>query len=164
MGMKQILKSIFWSLMSILNPAHLYIINRIPPQEEVSLTLKHVADQFDDSADFVHKIYLHGRLHVMYFSHLVNEDRLERDLLPPILNSDNPLDLLTEQSQYEHVTDSKTYVEGILSGMAAFYYEDQAFMIDVIFPTSRTVAESKRNPSLSDRTKRLPNKPIRICL
>lgn len=144
MGMKQRLKSIF-----LVTHEHsesgtsLYNQQDPNPQEEVSLTLKHVADQFDDSADFVHKIYLHGRLHVMYFSHLVNEDRLERDLLPPILNSENPLDLLTEQSQYEHVTDSKTYVEGILSGMAAFYYEDQAFMIDVIFPTSRTVAESE---------------------
>lgn len=144
MGIKQKLKSIF-----LVNHEH---ADKGPaqenqqdphPQEGATLTLQHIIDQFDHAADFVHKSYLNKRLHVLYFSHLVNEDRLERDLLPPVLTAEAPLALLTEQSQFKPVTDTKKCVEGILSGMAAIFYEENAFMIDVIFPVSRTVAESE---------------------
>ncbi|MGG4345308.1 spore germination protein [Paenibacillus lautus] len=142
--MKQKLKSIFLVSHEHSEKGQTHENQQDPnPQEEATLTLQHIKDQFDNAADFVHKTYLKDRLHVLYFSHLVNEDRLERDLLPPLLNSDTPLDLLTQQSQYEHVTDTKKCVESILDGMALFFYEDKAYLIDVIFPISRTVAESE---------------------
>ena len=53
-----------------------------PSSSGGSADTAHIIDQFDHAADFVHKSYLNERLHVLYFSHLVNEDRLERDLLP----------------------------------------------------------------------------------
>ncbi len=144
MGMKQKLKSIFLVSHEHSEDGQTHENQQDPnPQEEVRLTLQHIIDQFDNAADFVHKTYHNERLHVLYFSHLVNEDRLERDLLPPLLNSATPLEPLTQQSQYEHVTDTKKCVESILDGMALFFYEDKAYLIDVIFPISRTVAESE---------------------
>ncbi|MGG3279255.1 spore germination protein [Paenibacillus solani] len=107
------------------------------------VTLQHILDQFDDSADFIHKTYQSEHLDLLYFSHLVNEDRLERDVLPPLLNAESPVDVLSEQSKYVRVTNAKKCVEGILSGMAAIFYQEQAYLIDVIFPVSRTVAESE---------------------
>ncbi|WP_237566413.1 spore germination protein [Paenibacillus sp. EZ-K15] len=142
--MKQKLKSIFLVSHEHSEDGQTHENQQDPnPQEEVRLTLQHIIDQFDNAADFVHKTYHNERLHVLYFSHLVNEDRLERDLLPPLLNSATPLEPLTQQSQYEHVTDTKKCVESILDGMALFFYEDKAYLIDVIFPISRTVAESE---------------------
>lgn len=144
MGMKQKLKSIFLVSHEYSEEGQTHENQQDPnPQEDDRLTLQHIIDQFDHAADFVHKTYHNERLHVLYFSHLVNEDRLERDLLPPLLNSDTPLEPLTQQSQYEHVTDTKKCVESILDGMALFFYEDKAYLIDVIFPISRTVAESE---------------------
>ncbi|RAR42279.1 spore germination protein [Paenibacillus sp. MDMC362] len=144
MGMKQKLKSIFLVNHEHAEKGPVQDNQQDPhPQEGATLTLQHIIDQFDHAADFVHKSYLNKRLHVLYFSHLINEDRLERDLLPPVLTTEAPLALLTEQSQFKPVTDTKQCVEGILSGMAAIFYEENAYMIDVIFPVSRTVAESE---------------------
>lgn len=106
--MKQKLKSIFLVSHEYSEEGQTHENQQDPnPQEDDRLTLQHIIDQFDHAADFVHKTYHNERLHVLYFSHLVNEDRLERDLLPPLLNSDTPLEPLTQQSQYEHVTDTK---------------------------------------------------------
>jgi len=117
--------------------------NTLQSAEQQPLTLQHILDQFDDSADFVHNAYLGDRMHVMYFSHLVNEDRLERDCLPPLIQSENPLKHLETQSMYKPVSASKQCVEGILSGMAAIIFDHHAFLLDVIYPASRTVAESE---------------------
>ena len=83
MGMKQKLKSIFLVNYEHAEKGPVQENQQDPhPQEGAALTLQHIIDQFDHAADFVHKSYLNERLHVLYFSHLVNEDRLERDLLP----------------------------------------------------------------------------------
>ena len=82
MGMKQKLKSIFLVNYEHAEKARFKKINRTLILRRAALTLRHIIDQFDHAADFVHKSYLNERLHVLYFSHLVNEDRLERDLLP----------------------------------------------------------------------------------
>lgn len=81
--------------------------NTLQSVEQQPLTLQQILDQFDDSADFVHNAYLGDRMHVMYFSHLVNEDRLERDCLPPLIQSDNPLKHLEAQSMYKPVSAPK---------------------------------------------------------
>lgn len=145
MGIKQKLQSIF--LVSDQQASGAPTPHNHPqkeePTQEVPITLQHILDQFDDSADFVHKTYHSEHLHVLYFSHLVNEDRLDRDILPNLLNAKFPSHILMEQSQFEQVTDAKKGVEGILNGKAAFFYQEQAYLIDVILPAGRSVAESE---------------------
>ncbi|PAD76841.1 spore germination protein [Paenibacillus campinasensis] len=117
--------------------------NEDKPEQNASADLQHILDQFKRSADLIHHRYPREGLDVIYFSHMINEDKLQRDLLPPLLAAPAADIILNEQSQFQQVQNAKDCVTGILSGNAAIFYNNVAYLADVTLPASRSVEESE---------------------
>ncbi len=91
-----------------------------------------------------HRRYQDIRIDLVYFGHLVDQDKLHRDTIQPMLQArSEDIQTLLEQSQYHLTTDSKDLIKGILSGKAAVFHENESYLVDVAGPPSRSVGQSE---------------------
>lgn len=117
--------------------------DRDKPEQGEPAGLTHVLDQFNLCADLIHHCYSKEGVDVIYFSHLINEDRLERDILPLLLSSQDVGQMLEDHSQFEKARDSKKCVKGILAGKAAIFHNDDCYLSDVTMPVARSIEQSE---------------------
>lgn len=94
--------------------------------------------------DLVYRTYPQVQVDLLYFDHLVDQDKLFRDVLNPLLNvqADEMPELLS-QAQFSATADSKELVLGILSGNAAIFYKQDVYLIDMFGLKSRPVSQSE---------------------
>lgn len=114
------------------------------PENNERPSLQHTLEQFDNCADLVHRTYPKLQVDIVYFSPMMDMDKLTRDVLTPLLQAGEAgLSDVLEQSQFSKNEDSKQIVKGILSGQAAIFYGQSAYLVDVFGPESRAVTQSE---------------------
>jgi spore germination protein len=108
-------------------------------------SLNHTLAEFHDCIDLTHKIYPEVNINLVYFDHLVDHDKLYREVMNPILTlpSIGDIPMLFGQSQYSLITDTKELILGVLSGRVAIFFNDEAFLVDVYGLQSRSVSPSE---------------------
>ncbi|WP_256992748.1 spore germination protein [Paenibacillus sp. SSG-1] len=114
------------------------------PENNERPSLQHTLEQFDNCADLVHRTYPKLQVDIVYFSPMMDMDKLTRDVLTPLLQAgEDEVYGVLEQSQFSKSEDSKQIVKGILSGQAAIFYGQSAYLVDVFGPESRAVTQSE---------------------
>ena len=94
--------------------------------------------------DLTHRRFQEIDIDLVYFSHMVDQDKLHRDMIQPLLQaSHKEIQRLLEHSPFQLVTDSKELIKGILGGMVAIFKGSTSYMIDVAGPPSRSVGQSE---------------------
>lgn len=107
-------------------------------------TLTRVLHEFHDCTDLIYRSYPHLQIELVYFEHQVDQDKLFRDVMNPILNiPDNDTQALLNQSPFSAATDMKELVIGILSGRIAIFHKQDAYLANVFGFQSRPVGESE---------------------
>ncbi|WP_235941337.1 spore germination protein [Paenibacillus puerhi] len=107
-------------------------------------SLLHTLHEFDDCVDLTHRSYPETKMDLVYFSHLVDHEKLHREVIEPLLQArTEEASPLLGQSPFSSVTDAKDLITGILSGSVAIFYKNDAFLIDVFGLQARTVTESE---------------------
>lgn len=114
---------------------------------EIIPTLAHTLEEFRDCTDLTHRSYPEIDVHLVYFSHLVDNDKLTRDVLNPLVQAD--FADVVKQSQYAPIVNAKELIQGILSGKVAIFFQNHAYLVDVYGPQSRPVSESETETIIS---------------
>ncbi|WP_240547750.1 spore germination protein [Paenibacillus lignilyticus] len=119
-------------------------------QEHNLPTLAHTLHEFQDCSDLIHRSIPSLGVDILFIGNLISGDKLYRDLLNLIENTDpEQLLQLVTQSQFVPVTDSKKLVINILSGHAAFFYENMAYAVDVSGNEGRSVSQSEQETTIT---------------
>ncbi|MBO9598080.1 MAG: spore germination protein [Cohnella sp.] len=113
-------------------------------ETDLQPSLRHTIQQFQDCMDLTHRRYQEIDIDLVYFSHMVDQDKLYRDTIQPLLQTNKEERfLLLKRSQYQPATDSKDLIKGILSGKVAIFHGNSAYLVDVVGPPSRSVGQSE---------------------
>ncbi|WP_435922244.1 spore germination protein [Paenibacillus sp. DYY-L-2] len=120
------------------------------PQVTGPLTLETILEEFKDCNDLTRLSLPLLQADLVYFSHLINNDIYERDVLNPLRNikSEELGDLLKE-SQFSEPPDAKDTVNGILDGKAALFAPQGVFLIDVYGPEKRSIEQSQSESAIT---------------
>lgn len=107
-------------------------------------SLTHALVEFQDCADLTHTRYPEINIDIIYFDHLVDKDKLFREVINPfkLMELDEIPDLL-RQSQFRSVSDAKKLDHGILSGSVAIFFGNDIFLIDALGPETRPIGQSE---------------------
>jgi len=109
-----------------------------------SLTLAHTLSEFKDCIDITHRSYPEISTDLVYFSHQVDQDKLYREVVSPLINvSAKDISSVLQQSQYTKVNDSKDLINGILAGEVAIFHGRHVFLIDIFGLQARPVSQSE---------------------
>ncbi|SEM20891.1 GerA spore germination protein [Mesobacillus persicus] len=107
-------------------------------------TLDHITSEFDNCSDLTHRSYPELNVDLLYFSHLVGNEELKREVLDPLANvREEELPQLFKQSQFSKSDSSKEVVKGLLDGMLAIFYKKDIYLIGIANPPSRSINQSE---------------------
>lgn len=113
------------------------------PQAPGPLTLDNVLREFEDCSDLNSRSYPELKVELLYFSHLLDKDLFERDVITPLENiQPDGLQSLLEQSNFTKVKDASDAVSGILKGSAALFTPFGVYLVLVYGPMSRSIEQS----------------------
>lgn len=108
------------------------------------MILFNTLNEFSDCTDISHRTFPEIQVDLLYISHQVNQDNLHRDVITPLLNvRANEVASLLKQSQFTRATESNPLIVGILSGQAAVFHQNEAYLVDVSGSKSRSVTQSE---------------------
>lgn len=108
------------------------------------LTLQHVLDEFRHSDDLTRQSFPESGVELIYFSHLLDQHKLDRDVIRPLSQAGRKeVPNLLRQSQFHQVTDRKDLIEGVLKGQVAIFHQNRPYLIDVFGPKERAISESE---------------------
>ncbi|RKN80605.1 spore germination protein [Paenibacillus ginsengarvi] len=111
------------------------------PQEP---TFEHILGQFRDCSDLTHRSFPNNGVNVLYFTFLVGNDELLREIVEPFSRmSEREVSGLLSGSFYTRVDDAKMCVEGVLYGKAAVFYAKETYLVDVAHPVGRSIEQSE---------------------
>ncbi|OMF32135.1 spore germination protein [Paenibacillus sp. FSL H8-0548] len=106
--------------------------------------LSHTLLEFKDCSDLTHRNYPEIDIDLVFFSHQVDQDKLFREVMNPLLNvQKEEVSALLKQSQFSFITDSKVLIKDILAGQVAVYFNEDVYVIDVFGVESRSVTQSE---------------------
>jgi len=118
--------------------------NTISEEANVLPSLQHTLDNFKDCMDLVHRTFPSIDVSLVYFGHLVGSDALYQDVVLPLTTAhENEVQVQLTRNQFKQTTDSKTLIKGILSGEAAIFHKDNAYLIDLFKPDARSIQQSE---------------------
>jgi spore germination protein len=108
-------------------------------------SLSHTLNEFKDCMDLNHLTYSETGVDAIYFGHLVDNDKLTKEVLIPLqqVHSHEISRLLKQQPQFSFSTDTEELIIGILSGKVAIFFGEDAFLVDVYGPKARAVTQSE---------------------
>lgn len=116
----------------------------VKPESNAKPSLRHALDEFQDCMDLTHRSYREPKLDLIYFGHLIDNDKLDRDTVQPLLQADaGLLGTMLSQSKFQLIADTKALIVGVLSGRAAIFHGNDAYLVDVAGPPSRSVGQSE---------------------
>ncbi|OCT14619.1 spore gernimation protein GerA [Paenibacillus pectinilyticus] len=109
-----------------------------------TLTFAHILHQFEDCIDVFHRNIPSLGIDILYITHLIDHTQFSREVIEPLTNgqTDDISDIL-DQSNFSLERDAKEVVKGILSGQAAVFHEDKAYLVFVYGPEFRAVEQSE---------------------
>ncbi|CAH1222235.1 Spore germination protein A1 [Paenibacillus plantiphilus] len=111
---------------------------------QVKPSLEHTLSEFQDCIDLIHRSYPELHIDLLFFGHQVDHDRLYQDIMNPLLSGETEaIPTILKQSRFIRVRDSKELIIGILSGKAAIFFLQDAFLVDVFGVNSRAISQSE---------------------
>lgn len=120
------------------------------PQVTGPLTLETILEEFKDCNDLTRLSLPLLQADLVYFSHLINSDIYERDVLNPLRNIKfEELGDLLKESQFSKFSDATAAVNGILDGKAALFAPQGVFLIDVYGPEKRSIEQSQSESAIT---------------
>lgn len=113
-------------------------------ENNYSPSLQHTLENFKECTDLIHTTYPEIHIDFLYFGHLTDPDKLSQEVLTPLKNTKlEDLNTLLKQSQYHFTNDSKDLINGILDGFVAIFFKEDAYLVDVLGPKSRSITQSE---------------------
>jgi spore germination protein len=114
------------------------------PKDTMYPTVNHVINEFQDCGDLVHRTYPQNSVHVFYFDHLVDYKKLKHAVLNPCSTlTQEQIETLLNEKQYEPVAESKKAIVEILDGKALLFFNEDAYIIDIYGPKERAIVQSE---------------------
>jgi spore germination protein len=116
----------------------------LPDQDLKPPTLEHTLEEFKDCDDLTHRSFPNYQIDLIYFDQLTDKDKLNRQILTPLLSGDEKeiAKALQNLQQYE-TNSSKQLILNVLSGGVAVFSNQGIFVINVYSPESRTISQSE---------------------
>jgi spore germination protein len=116
----------------------------LPDQDLKPPTLEHTLEEFKDCDDLTHRSFPNCQIDLIYFDQLTDKDKLNRQVLSPLLSGDEKeiAKVLQNLQQYE-TNSSKQLILNVLSGGVAVFSNQGIFVINVYSPESRTISQSE---------------------
>ncbi|NBD27533.1 spore germination protein [Paenibacillus glycinis] len=112
--------------------------------------LSHILRQFDDCADFTHKAFPELHADLLYFDHMVDSQKLYREVTAPILSaSESELQNALDRLSGARMEADRDIVVAILSGSVALIYREQAYVIDMYNPKGRSISQSESETTIT---------------
>lgn len=116
-----------------------------PPAIGQPATLAHIAAEFEDCYDFSNLSLHDGRLHLLFFSHMIQKELWDRQVLETL--SQAPAERLTyllNQAPFTPASGhNKDIVLAILNGATAVFYQNQVYLAYITGGETRTVNQSE---------------------
>lgn len=111
-------------------------------------SLDRTLQELHNCMDIFHRMFPgKPELHIVYFSNLVNMDRLHHDLVAPLAsaagNEQITAILTQEHSLFVAAQDHHTCVNGILAGQAAVFFREEVYLIDLLNSFGRSIEQSE---------------------
>ncbi|MFC4810704.1 spore germination protein [Paenibacillus sp. GCM10023250] len=112
--------------------------------------LSHIAQQFDDCADFKRLTFARLNIDLLFFSHMIDSQKLDREVLSPLLSAPEGklLDVLGRLS-FERKRENKQIVEDILSGSIALFHQSDVYIVDLYSPKGRQISQSETETTIT---------------
>ncbi|GGD95313.1 spore germination protein [Paenibacillus nasutitermitis] len=109
-------------------------------------SLARTLEDLHNCIEVIHRTFPgNEELHAVYFSNLVDMERLHHDLIVPLSQADNAqLAALLQQGGglLQNADDHTKCIDGILDGQAAVFYRNQAYLIDLLKTIGRNIEQS----------------------
>ncbi|MFD0871301.1 Bacillus/Clostridium GerA spore germination protein [Chlamydia abortus] len=114
-------------------------------QPDTKATLQHTLDEFADCTDLVSRTYPEIGVVILFFGHLVDDEKLNRDVITPLMGVSSISDVpqILQRSQFKLTGDSKELITGILTGNVALFHNENCYLIDVYCPAARSIEQSE---------------------
>ncbi|MDF0728154.1 spore germination protein [Cytobacillus sp. S13-E01] len=107
-------------------------------------SLQHTISEFKDCGDLDHHTLPHLQVDLLFFRHLLDEQRFLKTVLEPINHVKiEELPQLLKESQYKLTENTKELILGILNGRVAIFFQEKAYLIDVYKPATRNITQSE---------------------
>ncbi len=114
-----------------------------PPENEEP-SLEAVTKIFDQCADLDHKTYSETEIDVIYFSSLIDDQKLENEILKPISElQHSEIENWINRKDISEATTLKEIKDEVLSGSVAIFYNDKAYYYNVYGPEIRGIDKSE---------------------
>lgn len=114
---------------------------KAPPKQPVPPTLALALDEFRDCGDLTHRHFPEQGLDLIYFEHLIDQKKLNDQLLIPLIGGEETALLLGPLRPFA-VFDSNELVNGVLAGGVAIFAADGIYVLNVYGSDGRTVSQS----------------------
>ncbi|WP_254052785.1 spore germination protein [Bacillus sp. V59.32b] len=109
-----------------------------------AVSLKDTLATFKDCDDLTQNTIPQYQLHYLYFENLVNEIKVKEFLVDPFdVNKSPEVEQILAQERYTEIKDKNILYQGLLSGEAAIFHKDKAYLVNVFGPETRAVNESE---------------------
>lgn len=114
------------------------------PQAPGPLSLDTIEHEFEDCSDLDKRNFPELQTDLVYFSHLLDQDLFERNIIEPLKNiQPEELQSLLQQSHFKAAKDAKETVLGILKGNVALFTPHGVYLVKVYGPMSRSIEHSE---------------------
>ncbi|MBO7746651.1 spore germination protein [Paenibacillus sp. MWE-103] len=119
-------------------------------QQQDRPQLSHIAQQFDDCADFKHQTYAQLNVDLLYFDHMIDGQKLDREILGPLQSApEDKLQDMLDRLSFARKSEDKQIVEDILSGSVALFHRDAVYSIDLYSPKGRPISQSETETTIT---------------
>ncbi|MCP3741010.1 spore germination protein [Rossellomorea sp. BNER] len=105
---------------------------------------EHICSQFEECSDLTKRTYPSLNLHILYFDHLIDQQKLEWEVLSKLNqnNIDSVKDMLSS-SNYTRSDDSKVVVKSILKGKVILFFQGETYIVGAGGSEGRAVSHSE---------------------
>lgn len=111
------------------------------PQEKPSLA--YVLNEFNDCSDLTHRSYSCLGVDVLYFGHLIDDQRLMDDVLTPLFDELKQGAKTPEYANLKEAENNESVISGILTGKAAIFCKESIYLTDVTNSPTRSIQQSE---------------------
>lgn len=115
--------------------------------------LKQTLEALQDCSDITHRHVPNPDVHFVYFSHLVSQELIQKEVFEPFGNIDkhNPsfIQERLDQSQYNPVNDLEELLKGVLAGNVAIFYQCNAYLVNIYSPENRSIQPSESEGTIA---------------
>ena len=120
-----------------------------PPKDQIS-KYEQVKIDLDECSDRKDLFFPELTIHIIFFTHLVNENRFKSEILEPFYHATNEsVSTLLARSLYKEESDVKKIIHAVLEGQVAVFYQDHVYLVDVSGPKQREIQPSETETTIT---------------